>query len=83
MNMTSATPRRLTAIVFNCSLLLIAATLAFLCFSNVVLCIQAQRVRTELFNLRSTLNADEARLWDQTFFGSRRVGDALFTRDAK
>ena len=81
--MTPITPRALTAIVLNYPLLLIAATLAFLCFSNVVLCIQAHRLRIELFNLQSTLNADEARFWDQSSLGSRRVEDAAFTPEAK
>jgi hypothetical protein len=82
VNITPATPRRLTAIVFGCPMFLVAATLAFLCLSNVVLCIQEQQLRTELFNLRSTVSADVARPLDQASLASG-VGDASFTRDAK
>jgi hypothetical protein len=61
VNKTRDGQLRRAVIVFDRPMILIAATLTLLCLSNAFLCVQSQRLRAELLNLRSTVSAVEAR----------------------
>ena len=78
MNKTRDTSLRRAAIIFDRPMFLVAATLALLCLSNAFLCVQSQRLRTELLDLRSTVSAVEARPVDQASQASAQGGNTVF-----
>jgi len=83
VNKTRDTHLRRTAVVFDRPMLLVAATLTLLCLSNAFLCVQSQRLRTELLHLRSTVSAVEARPVDHASQASAQGGNAVFASRGK
>jgi hypothetical protein len=61
-------------------MLLVAATLALLCLSNMLLGIQALRFRAELLTLKSTVSVEEAGPADQASQAQGPAGNVIVAR---